>query len=150
MSKSLGNVWLRPSKVRDTWVMVWKSSPLTEIEEGYRLPTEGGAPVSLMTMALGFENVNVPDQQRVAKTNAADVANIILAACPASQCLVDIVLSLIADGGGLRGVPRFILSVICSFSNQMNPVITDELSDMTRMKFVNGLVPRTEGYQTFK
>ncbi len=55
--RSLGNECVNPSSVMDKWLMVWKSRPLTEMDEGYKLPVDGGAPESLMVIVLVLEKV---------------------------------------------------------------------------------------------
>jgi hypothetical protein len=59
MSRSLGNVCVKPCSVTVIWLMDCPSKPLTEIVDGYKAATVGGVPESLIAIAFVFEKLNV-------------------------------------------------------------------------------------------
>jgi len=72
MSRSLGNVWVKPCRVTVIWLMDCPSKPVTEMVEGYKAATVGGVPESLIAMAFVFEKLNVSAQPR--DTSPSDIA----------------------------------------------------------------------------
>jgi len=50
---------VNPSRVMERWLMDWKSRPLTEIDDGYKLPVVGGVPESLIAMGFVLEKLKV-------------------------------------------------------------------------------------------
>lgn len=57
---SLGKPWAKPCNCTVTLEIIELSSPVTRLVDGYGDATVGGDALSLITIALVFENVNVP------------------------------------------------------------------------------------------